>query len=820
MSQIEEPGTLTAVRLQSWSVQRSARIGCQGQRFGALVHLPVLLWARTARWHDRLGRLRGTNPTRRSRRRGARTKLAVAVVVSMLAGFGIWGGSSRATNASEQPVVSEADIAMALASGQQVFERHCVECHGYGGVGRPGFPVLADADWLYGGGVAKIEESILNGRKGAMSAYEGVLTPETITELAHFVVKLSQGEATDRGWDLFRKAGCTACHGKDATGILTVLPDGTEVTVGAADLTDAIWRFSPGGLESAKHTIRFGVNQPGVAGTREAYMPPFDGPGLLTPTEIHNVAVYVQDLVNTQGRGITQDVVWAGDSTTFLDQCDFGDERCMLEYMQSTGATPQAVRFGARVNGWADAFEELGPVDLVSWTQAFAASSVQGQSLVNGTPDLVDITSYTITADDRTRPGVVQALRLLPEGFLDNQRFLRKEQTSTGTRFIVGADYVQCRACRDVALASAEVAYDFDSEEVFESASLLSLALPTAGVPTDTSDSESVRTSEGLVLPNLGAPGGAAERGGVRVEMADGSVLYGTMKPGELQLDASIGRVHMDTADIVSFVDQVTTLTDGSVLRGTFAAGFVTLEGLGGTLKLPATEVQTIHASASPAIVQGPARSVPQAPSPEFACGDGRSPEAVFDAFSIAVEFQDMQAMVECLSPASREVLVGLVVLGPLELLIAGRDIPPAMFEAMPELNSRLRGLLTELAADSDMKQRMESLSAQVHNQQPSAYQAALASLLADLGARVLARVPDLFNYLNDAQSSMTGKLPGAAATIGHSAANLQISRWVRIESGRAEAIAEITAEGHSREEPFFFTLIDGRWYIDWLAER
>ncbi len=78
------------------------------------------------------------------------------------------------------------------------------------------------------------------------------------------------------------------------------MPNGEVVTVGAANLTDGIWRFEPGGYESAKHTILYGVNQPGVAGTRDAVMPAF-GPDTpagrkLDPEEIKKLVVYVHEL--------------------------------------------------------------------------------------------------------------------------------------------------------------------------------------------------------------------------------------------------------------------------------------------------------------------------------------------------------------------------------------------------------------------------------------------------------------------------------------------------------------------------------------------
>jgi cytochrome c oxidase cbb3-type subunit III len=192
-----------------------------------------------------------------------------------------------------------------LASAKVLFGDNCAACHGSGGAGNPGYPVLADDDWLYGGSTAKIQETVTGGRKGAMTAHEKILKPEEVDTLAKWVVQMhdtgGQG-GSEEGWALFKAKGCTACHGEKANGHVVDLPNGDFVTVGAANLTDGIWRFEPGGYESAKHTILYGVNQPGVAGTRDAVMPIFGpdaakgGTAQLTPQEIKKLVVYVHEL--------------------------------------------------------------------------------------------------------------------------------------------------------------------------------------------------------------------------------------------------------------------------------------------------------------------------------------------------------------------------------------------------------------------------------------------------------------------------------------------------------------------------------------------
>lgn len=187
-----------------------------------------------------------------------------------------------------------------LASAKVLFGDYCSACHGSGGQGNPGYPVLADDDWLYGGSLAKIQETVQVGRQGAMTAHKDILSAAEVDTLAKWVVEMAETEgkgASKEGWQLFLGKGCSACHGPEADGALVRGPTGEVLaTVGAANLRDGIWRFQPGGYESAKHTILYGVNQTGVQGTRDAVMPAFGQTGKLGETEIKKLAVYVHQL--------------------------------------------------------------------------------------------------------------------------------------------------------------------------------------------------------------------------------------------------------------------------------------------------------------------------------------------------------------------------------------------------------------------------------------------------------------------------------------------------------------------------------------------
>ncbi|MFA5826669.1 MAG: c-type cytochrome, partial [Gallionellaceae bacterium] len=137
--------------------------------------------------------------------------------------------------------------------------------------------VLNDDDWLYGGTIDNIHETIANGRQGMMVAHKDMLSAQEIDTLANAVAK---GEPTST--PLFAEKGCVACHGADGKGMQAM---------GSANLTDKIWRFD-GSVEGIKQTIAYGVNS-GDPKTRVAVMPNFTAAGKLSATEMKKLAVYV-----------------------------------------------------------------------------------------------------------------------------------------------------------------------------------------------------------------------------------------------------------------------------------------------------------------------------------------------------------------------------------------------------------------------------------------------------------------------------------------------------------------------------------------------
>jgi cytochrome c oxidase cbb3-type subunit III len=139
----------------------------------------------------------------------------------------------------------------AQTGGRAVFNENCAACHGLGGSGRPGgFPTLADDDWIWGGTLDDVAQTVLHGirnadpdsRQSVMPNFgtDGLLTPAQIADVADYVLSLSQrstdAAAAERGKTVFAE-NCAACHGDTGEG---------KPELGAPNLADAIWLQSDG----------------------------------------------------------------------------------------------------------------------------------------------------------------------------------------------------------------------------------------------------------------------------------------------------------------------------------------------------------------------------------------------------------------------------------------------------------------------------------------------------------------------------------------------------------------------------------------------
>jgi len=110
----------------------------------------------------------------------------------------------------------------ALAGGRSAFQTNCMQCHGAGGAGSKGFPNLADDDWLWGGSIDQIYQTVQHGirntdeksRQTVMPRFgvDGILTPAQVGAVTDYVMSLSgRGKANAEGAKIFAEQ-CVSCH--------------------------------------------------------------------------------------------------------------------------------------------------------------------------------------------------------------------------------------------------------------------------------------------------------------------------------------------------------------------------------------------------------------------------------------------------------------------------------------------------------------------------------------------------------------------------------------------------------------------------------
>ncbi len=203
----------------------------------------------------------------------------------------------RAKQASGLEKASLEDIAktpdlrrVALAAGRAAFGDNCAPCHGAGGAGAPGYPNLNDDDWLWGGTLDAIHQTLTNGvrvagndktRIGLMSAFgrDGVLKTDEVRAVANHVRTLANLDA-EKNYDQAKGSkvfadNCASCHGPQGKG---------SIEFGAPNLTDGIWLYGSN-LADIIETVTNG---------RQGVMPAWGG--RLDPVTIKALSVYVQSL--------------------------------------------------------------------------------------------------------------------------------------------------------------------------------------------------------------------------------------------------------------------------------------------------------------------------------------------------------------------------------------------------------------------------------------------------------------------------------------------------------------------------------------------
>ncbi|MGD9814966.1 MAG: cytochrome-c oxidase, cbb3-type subunit III [Hyphomonadaceae bacterium] len=153
----------------------------------------------------------------------------------------------------------------AFAAGESVFGDYCRTCHGAGGAGAPGYPILADDVWIWGGMLADIEHTLRVGirsdhpdtRMSAMPAYgrDQLLTRQQISDATEYVISISAARArlqADRAaaarGALVYQQQCATCHGASGEG---------SRALGAPSLQDDVWLYG-GTREEIRRQIELG----------------------------------------------------------------------------------------------------------------------------------------------------------------------------------------------------------------------------------------------------------------------------------------------------------------------------------------------------------------------------------------------------------------------------------------------------------------------------------------------------------------------------------------------------------------------------------
>ncbi|MGE0754323.1 MAG: cytochrome-c oxidase, cbb3-type subunit III [Alphaproteobacteria bacterium] len=194
-------------------------------------------------------------------------------------------------NAFEQIANDPELYAFAVAGGKAAFKDNCATCHGSGGAGAKGYPNLNDDDWIWGGSLESVYQTLQYGirsghdetRENTMPAFgEGLLSKAEISDVAHYVYAISHTGDTKvapdvltRGAKIFEEQ-CAACHAPKGQG---------NPELGAPRLNDAIWLYGEGSVE--------GIIQQ-VSSPRHGVMPAWKD--RLDEDTIRQLSIYIHSL--------------------------------------------------------------------------------------------------------------------------------------------------------------------------------------------------------------------------------------------------------------------------------------------------------------------------------------------------------------------------------------------------------------------------------------------------------------------------------------------------------------------------------------------
>ena len=218
---------------------------------------------------------------------------------------GLWGWTSRGQLAKELRLADESHaatreriaqvpierlpddpalMALAVAGGRAAFKVNCVQCHGSGAAGGPGYPNLNDDDWLWGGDLKAIETTLVHGirqhgdkltRDKQMPSFAGAWSDAQLGAVTNHVLSLSgKAKSNAAGAKLYAE-NCLSCHGAAGQG---------DRAQGAPALNDAIWLYG-----GSRADIQSQILKP-----RMGMMPAWGN--RLDPVTIKMLAAYVHSL--------------------------------------------------------------------------------------------------------------------------------------------------------------------------------------------------------------------------------------------------------------------------------------------------------------------------------------------------------------------------------------------------------------------------------------------------------------------------------------------------------------------------------------------